>query len=219
MRLLTMILTATLFGVFSAPATAQIYWMPPDFSGAPITVLEPGYGVPLPGSTPTEQQAAILWNLRSGLNLAALQCAFEPLLRTEKNYNAILNDHRDELGAAYNTLNSYFKRTTKTAAAAQKALDTYGTKTISSFSTVRGQLGFCHIAGQVGRAGLFAPRGGLNIVARDRLRELYHAQSYKQEQQFRMVRPAIPPLPQFSDSCWDKKGRYKARCGIGNTPS
>jgi hypothetical protein len=176
-----------------------------------MLTLEPGYGTPLPGATPSEQKAALLWNMRSGLNLAALQCGFEPLLRTEKNYNAMLSDHREELAVAYNILSAHFKRTTKTPAAAQKALDTYGTRTISSFSTVRGQLGFCQTAGNVGRAALSAPRGSLNIVASERLRSLYNSQKYQPEQQFRGLRIAPVRLPDMSDSCWNKKGKYVCR--------
>jgi hypothetical protein len=214
MRLVQMLLAIIGFAALTAPASAQIYWSAPDFSGAPLLSLEPGYGTPLPGASPFEQEAAILWNFRSGLNLAALQCGFEPMLRTEQNYNAMLSDHRDELGSAYTTLSAYFKRTTKTPAAAQKALDTYGTRTISSFSTVQGQLGFCHTAGHVGRAALFTPRGSLKLTATARVRELYNAQRYQPEQQFRSVRPIVGPMPRLEDSCWDRKGRYKANCGV-----
>lgn len=213
MRLISALLSTLALQFAATPAAAQIFWSPPDFSGPPVLTLEPGYGVPLPGATSVEQKAAILWNMRSALNLAALQCGFEPLLRTEKNYNAMLSDHREELAGAYDRLNSYFKRNNKTPAAALKALDSYGTKTISSFSTVRGQLGFCHVAGSVGRATLSAPRGSLGVVATERVRELYNAQAYKQEQQFRMVRPISPPLPSMDSACWDKKGKYKSSCG------
>jgi hypothetical protein len=150
--------------------------------------------------------------MRSALNLAALQCGFEPLLRTEQNYNAMLTNHKDELAAAYGTISAYFKRTTKTPAAAQKALDTFGTRAISSFSTVRGQLGFCHTAGRVGYIAMSAPRGTLLTLASERLRELYKAQTYQPEQQFRTYRTSAP-LPRMDNSCWDKKGKYISRCG------
>lgn len=213
MRLTRLLMAAGLFFGLAAPVQAQIYWSPPNFSGPPMLSLEPGVGTPLPGATPAEQQAALLWSMRSGLNLAALQCAFEPLLRTEQNYNAMLGNHREELASAYTTIFNYFKRTNKTPAAAQKALDTYGTRSISSFSTVRGQLGFCHVSGQIGRAAIFAPRGSLGTLANERLRELYNAQKYQPEQQFSIVRPTRSPLPVFDNACWDRKGRYKPKCG------
>jgi hypothetical protein len=215
MRLIPRLFATALLVLTTAPAAAQIYWQAPDFSGPPLTMLEPGLVTPLPGATPTEEQAALIWNMRSGLNLAALQCGFEPLLRTEQNYNAMLTNHRDELAAAYGAIANYFKRTNKTAAASQKALDTYGTRAISSFSTVRGQLGFCHAAGRVGYTAMSAPRGSLLTVAMERLRELYNAQKYQPEQQFRTyVRPNEMRLPRFENECWDKKGRYKQACGI-----
>jgi hypothetical protein len=212
MRLIATFLTSALFALSASPAAAQIYWKAPDFSGPPLLGLEPGLGTPMPGATQAEEKAALVWNLRSALNLAALQCAFEPLLRTEQNYNAMLTNHKDELAAAYGTISGYFKRTTKTPAAAQKALDTFGTRAISSFSTVRGQLGFCHASGRVGYTAMSAPRGTLLTVASERLRELYNAQTYQPEQQFRTYRTSAP-LPRMDNSCWDKKGKYISRCG------
>ena len=41
-----------------------------------------------PAPRPAEYRAHLLWNLRSGLNVAALQCQFSPYLRTVDNYNA-----------------------------------------------------------------------------------------------------------------------------------
>ena len=56
-------------------------------------------GLPLPGATPAEYRAHLLWNLRSGLNVAALQCQFSPYLRAVDNYNALLAHHARELAA------------------------------------------------------------------------------------------------------------------------
>ncbi len=212
MRKIATFLTAAMVALSATPVAAQIYWKAPDFSGPPLLGLEPGLGTPMPGATPAEEQAAMIWNLRSGLNLAALQCAFEPLLRTEQNYNAMLTNHKDELASAYASVAGYFKRTTKTPAAAQKALDTHGTRAISSFSTVRGQLGFCHAAGRVGYSAMSAPRGTLLTVASERLRELYNAQKYQPEQQFRSYKVSAA-LPRMANECWDKKGKYKPSCG------
>ena len=52
----------------------------------------------------------LLWNLRAGLNVAALQCQFSPYLRTVANYNALLAHHNRELAAAYTALEGYFRR-------------------------------------------------------------------------------------------------------------
>ncbi len=201
--------------IFSSPAQAQGYWVPPNFSGSPISGYEPGMGVPLPNATAAEQNAAIIWNLRAGLNVAALQCAFEPTLRTMQNYNAILNDHNAELASSFNTLTAYFKRVNKTPAAGQKALDTYGTKTYSGFSTVRAQVGFCYAASRIGRIGLFTPKGRFITLAQEHLRELRNSLTPQGEQQFRIRMPyRLAATPKFADDrCW-KKNRYLPACGF-----
>jgi hypothetical protein len=203
------------FATTSAPVHAQVFWKSLDFSGPPVTGLEPDFRPVMPGATPVETRAALVWHLRSALNIAALQCGFEPALRTAENYNAILNDQSEELGKSYASLAAYFKRTTKTPKAAQASLDSFGTKLISAYSTVRGQLGFCQTAGKVGRRALFAPKGGLGLVAAERLSEIRNSLKPASEQQFRP--PYIPanftPLPVFDDRCW-KKDRYDTRCGV-----
>lgn len=205
---------AALF-MFSTPAQAQGYWVPPDFSGAPISGYEPGMGVPLPNATEAEQRAAIVWNMRAGLNVAALQCAFDPTLRTMQNYNAILSDHTVELASSFNTLAAYFKRTNKTAAAGQKALDTFGTKTYSGFSTVRAQVGFCYAASRIGRIALFTPKGRIIAMAQQHLRELRNSLIAQGEQQFRIRLPhRLAPTPNFAEErCW-KKNKYISSCGF-----
>ena len=210
-------LSAIPLGLFFAatPAQAQMFWQSPDYSGAPLTALEAGFDTPMPGATSTEIQAALLWNLRSALNLAALQCQFEPTLRATENYNAILNDHKDELSKGYAALSNYFKRTKKPLSAAQKALDVFGTRTISNYSTVRGVLGFCQTAGSVGRRALFAPKGSLSSLTTERLRELRNSLKPVGEQRFRRL--YIPTgsarIPVTDNRCWDKKGHYISACG------
>jgi hypothetical protein len=207
---------ATAFALLSATSTtAQIYWLAPDLSGPPLTGYEAGMGVPLPGATTLEQNAAIVWNMRSGLNVAALQCGFEPTLRTLENYNAMLSDHKDEMAKAFNTLTAYFKRTSKTPKAGQSALDTFGTRTYSGFSTVKTQLIFCTAAGHVGRIGLFTPKGQFGTFATEHLRELRNSLTAKGEQQFRAVRPASPiSMPRMDERCWKKGKNYDQRCGF-----
>jgi hypothetical protein len=202
-----------LLAVTAMPAQAQLFWKSPDFSGAPLVGYEPGMGVPLPGATPAEERAAIIWSMRSGLNVAALQCGFEPTLRTLENYNAILGDHSAELTAAFNTLTNYFKRTGKTPKAGQNALDTFGTRTYSGYSTVRAQLGFCQTSGRVGRIGLFAPKGKFATFASEHLRELRNSLIAQGEQQFRAVRLNFRVfLPRLDNQCWKNKD-YDRRCG------
>lgn len=195
-------------------AQAQIYWEPPMLSGAPMTENEPGYGVSLTGATPVEKKAALLWTLRTGLNIAALQCGFDRTLRTESNYNAIINDHKIELNSTVNTLMAYFKRTTKSVAAGQKAFDAYGGKLYSGLSAVQGQLQFCTAASMVGKRALNAKPGTLAQIASDQVRSLYNGVNAKTgEQSYRRPWLATKPRsPLWDERCW-KGADYQASCG------
>lgn len=189
----------------SMPVKAQVFWKPADYNGGVVTGLEPGIGVPLPNATPAEQRAAIMWNVRSGLNVAALQCGFVPTTRTLENYNGMLRNHQVELAGAFDTLSKYFKRTSKTPQAGQKALDTYGTKTYSSFSAVAALLDFCHVAGHVSAIGLFAPKGSFGTFATERIRQLRNGMTVRGEQQFKRQGPLYIVAPKVADQCWKKK--------------
>src|SRR3546814_21065606 len=70
--------------------------------------------------------------MRAGLNVAALQCQFEPTLLTLSNYNAMIAHHDDELANAFSTLTSYFKRVE--GKRGQNALDQYGTRIYLGYS-------------------------------------------------------------------------------------
>ncbi len=212
------ILSALALAVLALPVSvqAQLYYKSPDLSGPPLLAPEIGFGVPMPGANPTEQKAALTWNMRSGLNVAALQCGFEPTLQVLENYNAMLTNHRDELQASFNSLSGYFKRTNRTVKGGQNALDSYGTRTYSSFSAVGGQLNFCLAAGRISKLALSTPRGQLATLAQERVRELYNGVKSKAgEQQFSRARFLILPLyPNLDARCW-KKDKYVSRCGMG----
>lgn len=209
-------LAASAVGVIAAPASAQLFLKAPDFRGAPVTGLEPGILLPLPDAKPEELKAAMVWSMRAGLNVAALQCQFEPTLLTLNQYNYLLSDHSAELTKSYDTLHGYFKRKNKNAKAALTALDQYGTRTYLGFSTVHGQLGFCYAASQIGRAALFAPKNGLANIASSRLMEFRKSLHPAGEQQFPRFliydyRPQMPPL---EARCWDRKGLLKKKCRV-----
>lgn len=206
-------LTAALLA-FSGSASAQIFLKSPDFSGAPVTGIETDVVQPLPGAKPEELRAGLVWSLRAALNVAALQCQFEPTLLTLNQYNVLIRNREGEFTRAYNMLNTYFKRINKTAKAAQTAIDQYGTRTYLGFSTVQGQLGFCLTASRVGRAALFAPRDGMDELAVRRLRELRNSLIPMGEQQF--SRFEMPPFHvqrvTLDPGCWDKKNLLKKKC-------
>jgi hypothetical protein len=205
-------------GLFAgSPASAQFFIKSYDFRGAPVTGVEPELGMPMPGATPDEIRAGLTWNLRSALNVAALQCDFAPMLLTVDNYNAMLRDHEAELKKSFDTVNNYFIRTNKTKAAGQTAFDRFGTRTYSAFSTVAAQFGFCQTASRIGREVVFAPRGTLGEVAFTYMRELRNSLIPYGEQQFprAFYSRTYLFLPDFQPSCWKKERYDPSYCGAG----
>ena len=202
-------------GMAAAPASAQFYLKHYDYSGAAVRGDEPGLAQPLPGATPEEVQAGLVWTMRSALNVAALQCQFEPTLLSVGNYNAMLLDHAGELKSSWDTLNKYFTRTTKTKREGQGALDQFGTRTYSSFATVSSQYGFCRTASSIGRDALFTPRGSLAALAQARLRELRNSLVPYGEQRFaRYVGYDRAFIPRLDPICWNRKGVWQdKKCG------
>jgi hypothetical protein len=194
------------------PAAAQIYWQSPPIAAVPLVPGEPNMGVVLPGATIAEERANWAWQMRAGLNVAKLQCKFDASFLTSDSYDGVYLNHAVELATAYETLRKYFVRTNKAPKAAQGALDKYGTKTYSSFSTVAGQYGFCQAAGRIGKKALFVPRGGFTIFAVERLRELRNSLAPGGEQYFRKTQIVFPAV-NFANECWDRRGRYNATCG------
>ncbi len=211
-KLATTILLSTIL-LAPLPAAAQIFWQSPPVAGAMLQPGEPDMGVMLPGATIAEERANWAWQMRAGLNVAKLQCKFEPTLLAADSYDGVYLNHAVELSAAYETLRKYFIRTTKTPKAAQGALDKYGTKTYSGFSAVASQYGFCQGASRIGKKALFAPRGGFTIFAAERLREFRNSLLPGSEQYFRRSRLEIPLL-NLSAACWDRRGRYVQACGF-----
>src|SRR4051812_18457481 len=153
-----------------AAAPAQLFVTDPVFPTGPIEGSDPLVGLPLPGATPAEYRAHLLWNLRAGLNVAALQCQFSPSLRTVDSYNTIINQHGRELAAAYTLLQGYFRRAGARAPGGN--FDRYSTMTYNNFSTLQAQFAFCQTAARIGKEALYTRRGELGDLAALRMREL-----------------------------------------------
>ena len=202
----------------ATPAAAQFFMQAKDLSGAPVVGDEPGLSPPLPGATLAEHKAAIIWNVRAALNVAALQCQFDQTLMAVSNYNAMLTDHKDELKRSWDVLNKYFARINKTPKAAQNALDQFGTKTYSSFTTVAAQYNFCLAANEVGREVVFAPRGDFGVIALQRIRQLRNSLTPWGEQRFpRFIYPHTT-LPRLDNICWKNGDWQVKKCGAQNFP-
>lgn len=199
----------------ASPASAYLFWFTPNFAGAPVRGDEPGIGLPMPDATPAELKAHLLWNMRAGLNVAALQCQFSPMLMTVANYNDLLSKNSAELNSAYQALNAYFKRTGGKTWAGK--FDQYTTRTYNGFSTMHAQLGFCETASAIGREARKLGRGGLGQLAAARMREFRNSLVPTGDglSSRRSIYATIltPPL---NDDCWTKKGGLlKARCVPG----
>jgi len=196
----------------SAPARAQFYFAEPDLSSPPVTGAEPQLAMNLPGATPDELRAALVWHLRAALNVAALQCDFAPSLLTVSNYNASIAHHDDELAKSLATVTGYFHRTVGKGRTGDRAFDVYNTKTYSLYSTVHAQRDFCNEMSKVGREAIFAPRGSLHVVAQNRMGEIRKSLVPTGEQYF--TNPAYgftATLPDFGKKCW-KKDNFQANC-------
>jgi hypothetical protein len=195
-------------------ASAQLFITQPDMKAGPIEPSDPLVGLPIPGATPAEYRASLLWNLRAGLNVAALQCQFSPFLRVVPNYNGILAHHSEELANAYTILNNYFKRTAGPAKAT-KAFDDYSTMTYNNFSTLQAQLGFCQTAANIAKSALAAPKGQLIDIALRRMRELRNSLVPVVDPSTAPNNPyavTLQPIPSMADVCWDKTDRLKPAC-------
>jgi hypothetical protein len=153
-----------------AAAPAQLFVTDPIFASGPIDGGDPLVGLALPGATVPENRANLLWNLRAGLNVAALQCQFSPSLRTVDSYNTLINQHSRELAAAYTLLQAYFRRAGARAPGGN--FDRYSTMTYNNFSTLQAQYAFCQTASRIGKEALLARRGSLIDLAVMRMREL-----------------------------------------------
>ena len=200
--------------VSAAPASAQFYFSSHDMSGPPVRGDEPGLPT-LPGATDEEVRANLVWNMRSALNVAALQCQFEPTLLTVENYNVALANHKDELKKSFDTLVKYFTRTAKGVKPGQTAMDRYGTRTYSAFTTVGAQYGFCQTASAIATDAAYAPRGSFYKMAQMDMSALRNSLTPWGEERFaRYARvDGRSWLPQLDKVCW-RRGDWDARkCG------
>lgn len=205
--------TAVAAALAAAPAPAQLYISQPDLRAASIEPSDPLVGLPLAGATAAEHRASLLWNLRAGLNVAALQCQFSDYLRAVPNYNGLLAHHSVELAVAYTTLNNYYKRTL--GAKGQKAFDDYSTITYNNWSTLQAQMIFCQTATNITKTALATPKGRLIEVAQARMRELRNAlvPAYDPRPAYRPYLIRLRNLPPMARECYNKKDVLRRACG------
>jgi len=202
--------------VLALPAQAQFFFASHDMTAPPVTGNEPNYAADFPGATPIEVRSALVWQMRAALNVAALQCQFEPTLMSVPNYNAILFNHKDEIKKSYDALTKYFIRTNKTLRAGQSALDHFDTRNYSTFTTVDAQYGFCQTAARIALRAAIAPRGQFGKIALEETATLRNALVYWGDQRFpRQVSIVTATrIPRLDPICWDKKNEWvEKKCG------
>lgn len=196
-------------------AQAQLFFTDPAFASGVTEPGDPVIGEPLPGANPAEQRASLMWNLRSGLNVAALRCQFSKYLRTVDVYNAVIAHHDDELTAAYNALGGYFRRV-HGPREGQRRFDQWVTLTYNKFSTENTR-GFCQVASNIGKDALTRPKGAFFELARERMRELRNSALPYVDRIFPPV-STLPPLPATlftappADPCAGLSGRPLQQC-------
>ena len=191
----------------SMAPSAFLYWVRPGLAGTPVTGEEPGIALPLAGAKPAEVSANLLWAMRAGLNVAALQCQFAPGLMTVHYYNDILKFHTAELEAARVALTGYFKRINKKTW--QTDFDQYTTRTYNGFSIFHAQYGFCETAASIDREAMTRPRGALIQTAQTRMREFRNSLVPVGESGLRFDQANVMgiTLPPADMNCYDKKDR------------
>ena len=201
---------AALAGMAAQPLAAQIFFFPPEHEGAPVTGAEPGLFVPpMPGANAADTRANLIWNLRSSLNVAALNCQFWPYLNAVDNYNSLLRHHADELNSAYEGLKDYFRRTRGNSW--QSAMDTYTTSMYQSYIRIGSQRSFCHAAAETIRDALARPKGQLHLTATTRMRQMRNSLTSYSDNTLPYDEPVpVPPIPRLDDACW-RGDEYNAR--------
>lgn len=162
---------------------------------------------PLPNLTAKDARAEAVWQMRAGLNVAALQCQFSPFLMAVPNYNAFLRQHSDELAASFKGMTDYFVRTK--GKGGQRAFDSYATRTNQSFATFDAQYGFCETAGVLARKALAVPKGkfaDFAVAELPTLRASLQSPKQSEELQPRLAWAVVPPL---KDPCPGRPGCKK----------
>ncbi|MBV9931776.1 MAG: hypothetical protein JO013_12640 [Alphaproteobacteria bacterium] len=220
---------AALAAVAPAPAAGQLFFYNPEIRTGPVEPSDPIVGEPLPGATPAEQRANLLWNLRAAMNVAALQCqpaapvhgapAPNDYMRAAPNYNGFIAHHAGELAAAYQVLGKYFLRTNGPKGAA--LFDQYSTRTYNGFSTTS-VYGFCQVATADLKSGLRVPKGQLVPFAVAHMRELRSSLAPAADRPlvYNPYLVQLAPLPNLAEQCWNGSDELLVQCGgTGTTTS
>jgi hypothetical protein len=120
--------------------------------------------------TATETKAEALWKMRAALNVAALQCQYDPALKVVDNYNQFVKRHSRELDSARTIMEGNYRRRFGKSWAGQ--FDRYNTRTYNSFSATGVQVAYCNKMGEVGAKSLAMEPGTLTPYAETTVPEI-----------------------------------------------
>jgi hypothetical protein len=123
-----------------------------------------------PAMTSEEKLAESLWKMRAALNVGALQCQFDPALKTVANFNEIAKLHKSELDRSRATMEGRYRKLYGKGGLG--AFDKYNTKIWNGFSSVTAQVPFCNKVSEVGAAAIATPTGALSVLANTKLPEI-----------------------------------------------
>jgi murein DD-endopeptidase MepM/ murein hydrolase activator NlpD len=120
--------------------------------------------------TSAEAKAEAVWQMRAALNVAALQCQYDPVLKVVDNYNQFVTRHKSELETARTTVEDHYRRRYGKAWAGQ--FDRYNTRNYNGFSATRVQVAYCNKMGEVGSRTLTMEAGTLSLYAQTTVPEI-----------------------------------------------
>ncbi len=146
--------------------------------------------------TATETRAEALWKMRAALNVAALQCQYDPALKVVDNYNQFIKLHKDELDSARSSMEGHYRRRYGKAWAGQ--FDRYNTRNYNSFSATSVQVAYCNKMGEVGTQSLALAAGTLAPYAVTTVPEL------------RAIFPQAVPIKKVVAKTTAKKSKKKS---------
>ncbi len=104
-----------------------------------------------------------LWNVRSGLNVAALNCRSSQHVALADNYRTFLNRHKRQLSRTNRTLASQYRK--EHGRSYRNAQDAYMTRVYNYFALPPALPAFCNVAHQISQEAAQVPAGQLHTFA------------------------------------------------------
>ena len=153
---------------------------PPPAAAPPPVVIPPrptppmgaskGMVIPMVATTGVRQTvnanltpAQTTWNLRSALNVAALNCLDPKYTGLVENYGAMLKNNARELSATNRALQSEFRQ--RYGGTYRDVQDSYMTQVYNYFALPPAKNAFCDVAFAVSQEALAVPSGDLEVFA------------------------------------------------------